>query len=53
MKRVDTGTGIECLSREECLHLLATDEVGRLAIAVGNAPSVFPVNYRPSRKSYL
>ncbi|MEO9223710.1 MAG: pyridoxamine 5'-phosphate oxidase family protein [Acidimicrobiales bacterium] len=46
MKRVDSRTGIESLSREECLHLLATDEVGRLAIVVGSAPSIFPVNYR-------
>ena len=33
------------LDRSECLHLLAREEVGRLAVAVGGHPDVFPINY--------
>jgi len=37
--------GIEILGRQECLGLLATDEIGRLAVVVANTPLVMPVNY--------
>jgi uncharacterized protein len=33
------------LDRDECLCLLAKDEIGRLAVIAGNTPVVFPVNY--------
>jgi nitroimidazol reductase NimA-like FMN-containing flavoprotein (pyridoxamine 5'-phosphate oxidase superfamily) len=34
------------LSRDECLHLLATHEFGRLAVSMGEGPPVIrPVNY--------
>src|SRR4029453_19307331 len=46
MKRViDSPTGLEVLDHDECLRLLAADEVGRLALVDGGAPVVFPVNY--------
>lgn len=45
MKYVDSRTGIEVLTREECLELLADDVIGRLAILVGGAPTILPVNY--------
>lgn len=45
MKSVDARTGIEWLDRRECLALLAADEIGRLAVVVGGAPTIFPVNY--------
>ena len=45
MRTVDTRTGIEWLDRDECLRLLAGDEVGRLAVVEGRVPVVFPVNY--------
>jgi nitroimidazol reductase NimA-like FMN-containing flavoprotein (pyridoxamine 5'-phosphate oxidase superfamily) len=45
MKSVDARTGIEWIDRDECLRLLAADEIGRLAIVVGGSPAVFPVNY--------
>lgn len=45
MRTVDTRTGIEWLDRDECLRLLAGDEVGRLAVVEGRMPVVFPVNY--------
>jgi uncharacterized protein len=47
MKRtIDARTGLEVLDHDECLRLLAADEVGRLALVDGGAPAVFPVNYR-------
>ena len=38
-------TGMEILSREECLHLLAGEKVGRLGFVVGDQPMIMPVNY--------
>jgi uncharacterized protein len=35
----------EILSSEECLHLLASQQVGRLAVLAGQYPMVVPVNY--------
>lgn len=46
MRTVDARTGLEWLDRDECLQLLAADEVGRLAVIAGDAPAIFPVNYR-------
>jgi len=37
--------GLEILSDEECLRLLATAHVGRVAICLGAIPAVFPTNY--------
>jgi uncharacterized protein len=33
------------LSRDECLELLATPQLGRLAVVVHEEPLIFPVNY--------
>ena len=33
------------LARDECLRLLATDSVGRLAVVAGGAPHILVVNY--------
>ena len=41
--RSDSRLGI--LGREVCLRLLATDEIGRLAVVVANTPLVVPVDY--------
>ena len=46
MSTNDARTGIEWLDREECLALLAGDEIGRLAVLDGGTPVIFPVNYR-------
>lgn len=46
MRTVDARTGLEWLDRDECLRLLAAEEIGRLAMAVGSSAEVFPVNYR-------
>jgi uncharacterized protein len=36
---------VELLPADECRQLLATTDVGRLAVVVGGYPEVFPVNY--------
>ena len=45
MKWIDSRTGIERLDRDECLRLLASDEVGRIAFVRHGVPEIFPVNY--------
>jgi nitroimidazol reductase NimA-like FMN-containing flavoprotein (pyridoxamine 5'-phosphate oxidase superfamily) len=45
MTRFDPRTGVEVIDRRECLELLATDVVGRVAIVEGTGPLVLPVNY--------
>jgi nitroimidazol reductase NimA-like FMN-containing flavoprotein (pyridoxamine 5'-phosphate oxidase superfamily) len=37
--------GLEVLDEEECLGLLASARVGRVAIGMGAVPAVLPVNY--------
>ncbi|MEO7572676.1 MAG: pyridoxamine 5'-phosphate oxidase family protein [Acidimicrobiales bacterium] len=46
MRTVDGRTGLERIDRDECLRLLAADEVGRLAVITGGSPAILPVNYR-------
>lgn len=36
---------MELIDRDECLELLAADEIGRLAIIDFGRPLIFPVNY--------
>ena len=36
---------LETLAEEECLHLLGTVPVGRVAVSVNALPAVFPVNF--------
>lgn len=38
-------TAIAPLERAECLRLLASEEVGRLAVIASGDPMIFPVNY--------
>src|SRR4029453_7064671 len=45
MPTVDSRTGLEVLDRDECLRLLASDPVGRVAVVVDARPMIFPVNY--------
>jgi nitroimidazol reductase NimA-like FMN-containing flavoprotein (pyridoxamine 5'-phosphate oxidase superfamily) len=45
MKLVDPRSGIDVLDRDQCLALLQTDVIGRLAVVAGGTPAVFPVNY--------
>jgi nitroimidazol reductase NimA-like FMN-containing flavoprotein (pyridoxamine 5'-phosphate oxidase superfamily) len=44
-RTIDGRTGLEIIAPDECRRLLATDEVGRLAVIDGGTPMVFPVNY--------
>lgn len=48
-------TGVEVLDRAECLALLATQRLGRLAVAAEPdlGPHVVPVNYAVLRESIL
>jgi nitroimidazol reductase NimA-like FMN-containing flavoprotein (pyridoxamine 5'-phosphate oxidase superfamily) len=45
MSLVDRRTGLEVISPDACRALLAGEEVGRLALVIGGAPSIFPVNF--------
>jgi len=38
--------GLEVLRREDCLRLLASATLGRIAITAGALPTVLPVNFR-------
>lgn len=40
--------GLELLDEPECLRLLASQNVGRVAVSIGALPAIFPVNYRVS-----
>lgn len=37
--------GLEVLSRTECLHLLSTEQLGRVGVSFGALPAILPVNY--------
>jgi nitroimidazol reductase NimA-like FMN-containing flavoprotein (pyridoxamine 5'-phosphate oxidase superfamily) len=39
----------EILDRDECMRLLATQQVGRLAVVAGHYPLVVPVNFALDR----
>jgi len=45
MRTIDARTGLERISRDECIELLARQEVGRLIVVDGDRALVFPVNY--------
>lgn len=45
MRQQAANTGIEIIDRDECLELMASDEIGRLAVIDGARPLIFPVNY--------
>lgn len=45
MTTVDAQSGLERISREECVALLNSQDVGRLVVVDGGRPLIFPVNY--------
>jgi nitroimidazol reductase NimA-like FMN-containing flavoprotein (pyridoxamine 5'-phosphate oxidase superfamily) len=45
MTTTDPHPNIQVIGRDECLRLLAGDEIGRLAVIAGNTAVVLPVNY--------
>jgi nitroimidazol reductase NimA-like FMN-containing flavoprotein (pyridoxamine 5'-phosphate oxidase superfamily) len=46
MKLIDDRTGIEIITKDECLRLLGDEEVGRLGVVHGRSPLIFPVNFQ-------
>jgi nitroimidazol reductase NimA-like FMN-containing flavoprotein (pyridoxamine 5'-phosphate oxidase superfamily) len=47
--RTDTHTGLAEIDEPACWELLGSQSVGRLAVAVGTHPDIFPVNYATHR----
>jgi uncharacterized protein len=45
----DARTGLVELTEDECWERLRAGTVGRIAVTVGTAPDIFPVNYRIHR----
>lgn len=45
MHLIDNRSGLEVLGRDECMRLLGTFGVGRVAVIDGGHPAIFPVNY--------
>jgi len=45
MSTGESHNSLERLSRDECLALLGTHEVGRLVVVESGRPLIFPVNY--------
>ena len=45
MTNVDAKSGLERISREECVALLRSKDVGRLVVVDSGRPLIFPVNY--------
>lgn len=41
----DLNSGLEPMGPFECLRLLLSETVGRLAVVIGGKPEIFPVNY--------
>lgn len=48
-----TDDPVTTLGDEECWSLLAADTLGRLALCVGGAVDIFPVNFHADGKSIL
>jgi uncharacterized protein len=42
---IDFKTGMTILEPDQCLALLRSTTVGRLAVAIDGEPDIFPVNY--------
>jgi uncharacterized protein len=45
MRTIDLRSGLDRLSREQCVALMATEDVGRLVVVDNGRPLIFPVNY--------
>jgi nitroimidazol reductase NimA-like FMN-containing flavoprotein (pyridoxamine 5'-phosphate oxidase superfamily) len=45
MRSVSRHSGIEVIDADECLRLLAGEEIGRVAVVIGATPMILPVNY--------
>lgn len=45
---IDERTGLEIIDEAECRELLASKDIGRIAVSVANKPDIYPVNYKTS-----
>src|SRR6202012_1371989 len=45
--------GLEILTEEQCLVLVAGEDVGRVALSIEAMPAIFPVNYRMVRTDII
>ena len=45
MRTISRHSGIEVIDADECMRLLADEEIGRLAVVIGATPMILPVNY--------
>jgi nitroimidazol reductase NimA-like FMN-containing flavoprotein (pyridoxamine 5'-phosphate oxidase superfamily) len=50
---IDDRTGLDLITPDECLELLATTDVGRLAIGQGGSVDIFPINYALDGRAIL
>jgi uncharacterized protein len=48
-KTIAAFDAVEKLSADQCLELLATRDLGRIALVIGDQPEIFPVNYAVDR----
>ncbi len=53
MEPIALNTGMQIIERHECLELLATEELGRLAVVIDGLPQIFPVNYTVDGESIV
>jgi uncharacterized protein len=53
MRAIDLLGGTEIVSEEDCLELLSTQSIGRLALVVDDRIEIFPVNYAVDGGSIL
>jgi nitroimidazol reductase NimA-like FMN-containing flavoprotein (pyridoxamine 5'-phosphate oxidase superfamily) len=45
MPFIDEDSGLEVISLGECVRLLESNEIGRIAVSTENGPRIYPVNY--------
>lgn len=45
MPFIDEDSGLEVISLGECVRLLESNEVGRIALCTEDGPRIYPVNY--------
>lgn len=53
MATTDPRTGLEIIEEDACWELVASKQIGRLAVSIANDPDVFPLNYRVDDKSIV
>lgn len=48
---LDSRTVIRNLTRDECLHALSSEKIGRLSLSVGALPAIVPIRYEVREES--